>query len=110
MAASGISAKYTGVMPPIGISLMVPRFFPHAMDEPSGDRFAVLGQGLRGTTDGTDIEQYEEAEREIDDAHAAVSCASLVDCNPARALPRRASVPGKENPASAMRGRVNGEI
>jgi hypothetical protein len=48
---------------------MVPRFFPRAMDEPSGDGRAVLGYGLRGTTDGTDIQQYEETEREIDDAH-----------------------------------------
>lgn len=49
---------------------MVPRFFPRAMDKPSGNGCAVLGHGLlRGTTDGTDIEQYEETEREIDDAH-----------------------------------------
>jgi hypothetical protein len=93
---------------------MVPRFFPRTMDEPSGDGCAVLGYGLRGTTDGTDVEQYEQTKREINDLHADSFRCLVADCNPAMAAChfqlRGASAPGKENPASAVRGRVNGEI
>ena len=90
---------------------MLPGLLPHAMDQARRHLRTVFGRRLTGAARNADVEQHEEAEREIHNAHVFSFLCPATQCKFGKPLTLRlAQTAGKENPAPAERGRVNGEI